>query len=78
MPSYSTGDRGTATPKPQHPTEAACEFLRNLTARGWWGTLTIKLQHGDIMQIVQETSIPGDKIAAYNRTNRGENHESRQ
>jgi len=44
------------------PTEAAIKFLRDLATSGFWGTLTIKLQHGDVVHLTREESIPADKL----------------
>ena len=51
------------------PTEAAIKFLRDLATRGFWGTLTIKLQHGDVVHVTREESIPADKLIPNNRSN---------
>ncbi len=49
-------------------TEATIKFLRDLATRDFWGTLTIKLQHGDVVHITREESIPADKLIPNNRS----------
>ncbi len=39
-------------------TEATIKFLQELSNRGFWGTITIKLQHGDVVHVTREESIP--------------------
>ena len=46
-------------------TDAAIAFLRSLATAGFWGTHTFKMQHGDVIHVVREESIPGDKLAAH-------------
>ena len=58
---------------PSTPTEAAIRFLRDLASRGFWGTLTIKLQHGDVVHITREESIPVEKLTVPNTRS---NHDS--
>lgn len=51
------------------PTEAAIDFLRDLASKGFWGILTIKFQHGDIVHINREESIPAEKLIPNYRSN---------
>lgn len=53
--------------------DVAVAFLRSLATAGFWGTLTIKFQHGDVIHVVREESIPGDKIATHLPNNRRTN-----
>lgn len=68
----SPGDHSVASPKPN---DAAIALLQHLMSCGFWGNITLKLQHGDVIHIVREESIPGDKIAQH-VPNKGENHVS--
>ena len=62
---------------PSTHTEAAIKFLRDLASRGFWGTLTIKLQHGDVIHITREESIPAEKlIVPNNRSNHDDQRQS--
>jgi|HubBroStandDraft_6_1064221.scaffolds.fasta_scaffold771703_2 hypothetical protein len=55
------------------PTEAAIQFLRDLASHGFWGILTIKLQHGDVVHITREESIPAEKLIPNLRSNHDNN-----
>ena len=57
-------------------TEAGIKFLRDLASLGFWGTLTFKLQHGDVVHVVREESIPAEKLIVPN--NRSNNVNSNQ
>jgi hypothetical protein len=42
--------------------DATITYLRDLASKGFWGTLTIKMQHGSVIHITREESIPADKL----------------
>ncbi len=45
-------------------TEAAIKFLRDIASLGFWGNVTFKLQHGDVVHVTREESIPTEKLIA--------------
>jgi len=47
-------------------TEAAIKFLRDLASLGFWGNVTFKLQHGDVVHVTREESIPAEKLVVPN------------
>ena len=56
------------------PTDAAIAFICDLAEKGFWGTLTIKMQHGEVIHVVVEESIPGDKNTTPIPNYRSESH----
>jgi hypothetical protein len=61
-----------ATPVAPNPNEAFITWFRELTRTSFWGNVTIKIQHGNVIHVVREESIPADKL---NRNTRGWSHD---
>jgi hypothetical protein len=48
---------------------AITEYIRMLTQEGFWGTLTIKLQNGQVIHVVREESLKPDQLIPDHRRN---------
>jgi hypothetical protein len=64
----------SAAPNLSTPTEAAINLVRDLASRGFWGTLHLKLQHGDVVHIIREESIPAEKLTLPNNRSNNVNN----
>jgi len=57
--------RELSTPAPTpSPNERAIAFLRDLTLSGFWGNVTFRIQHGEVIHVTREESIPAEKLNA--------------
>ena len=49
--------------------ETVAAFLRELASASFCGNITIKMQHGEAVHVIQESSLPVEKLQ--HRTDRG-------
>jgi hypothetical protein len=47
--------------------ENAIAFLRRLAQEGFWGTVTMKYQHGQVIHLTKEESIQPNQLEPENR-----------
>jgi hypothetical protein len=58
-------------------TERALDYVRSLSGEGFWGTLALKFQHGEIVHLTKEESLQPNQLGPEYRRNDDRTHTNR-
>lgn len=49
------------------PNQTAIDYLRNLAEQGFWGFLTLKFEHGEVVHLRREENLKPNELPGKNR-----------